>query len=492
MALNWNLKNTYTELHPELFSRQKPSPVASPKLEIFNSSLAVELGLDSSSENAVFHAAGDLLILAGNALPPSSDPLAQAYAGHQFGHFNRLGDGRAILLGEHLSASGERWDIQLKGAGPTTYSRRGDGRAALAPMLREYLISEAMHHLGIPTTRSLAVVSTGETVTRDTHLPGAILTRVAKSHLRVGTFQYAAMQSPDILKSLADYAIQRHFPDLASPDLAGAQNPYEEFIKRVCDLQASLIAKWLHVGFIHGVMNTDNVSICGETIDYGPCAFMDVYNPETVFSSIDRQGRYAYGRQPAIAQWNLTRFAESLLVLLSNNPDQAIATAQGALKTFEVRFQEYWIRGMNLKLGLRPDDLGTTELISELFAMMEEHQADYTTTFIELTKGTLKGETLFTHAEFADWYMRLKNRIKDQNISENESLGWMKKANPTIIPRNQLVEEALNSAQDKGDFGPFHRLLQALKNPYDESDEFTDLKQKPSGPNADYKTFCGT
>ncbi|HPY36669.1 MAG TPA: YdiU family protein, partial [Clostridia bacterium] len=372
----WALENSYLELPEQFYSRQEPTPVKSPKLIICNNQAAAGLGLEF---NYLTSAEG-VAILSGNIKPPNAAPIAQAYAGHQFGYFTMLGDGRALLLGEQLTPSGERVDIQLKGSGRTPYSRGGDGRAALGPMLREYIISEAMHALNIPTTRSLAVVATGEPVYRETTLKGAVLTRLAKSHIRVGTFEFAAfMLGIDALKKLADYTIARHFPGLLSDN-----RPYLALLREVVNRQALLISKWQLAGFIHGVMNTDNMSICGETIDYGPCAFMDEYDPKTVFSSIDTYGRYAYHNQPKIAQWNLARFAETILPLLNNDVENAKAEAEAELSRFDELFNEYWLRGMRLKLGLANEETGDKALVELLLELMQKYRADYTNTFLSL------------------------------------------------------------------------------------------------------------
>lgn len=381
-------------------------PVESPKLIIFNRLLASSLGLDVESLDSDEGAQ----IFAGNSIPEGAEPLAQAYAGHQFGNFNMLGDGRALLLGEQITPQGERVDIQLKGSGRTPYSRGGDGRAAVGPMLREYIISEAMYALGIPTTRSLAVVSTGENIIRETERPGAILTRVASSHIRVATFQYAARWgSIDDLRALAEYTLHRHFPDVAQ-----AENRYLLLLQEVIKRQAALVAQWQRVGFIHGVMNTDNMAISGETIDYGPCAFMDAYNPSTVFSSIDRQGRYAYGNQPYIAGWNLARFAETLLPLLHEDEEQAVQLAQDAIAQFSELYHHHWLQGMRAKLGLLDEESEDEALIKELLELMEKHSADYTNTFLALTFDRLEGTALFGTPEFAEWHERWQARLDRQ------------------------------------------------------------------------------
>ena len=480
----WNFDNSYLTL-PDLFYRQLP-PVAvpSPQLVILNQPLAEELGLDPEqlgTDQAV-------AIFAGNTLPPGAASLAQAYAGHQFGGFTMLGDGRALLLGEQITPAGNRVDIQLKGSGQTPFSRRGDGRAALGPMLREYLISEAMYALGIPTSRSLAVVTTGESVRRETLLPGAILTRVAASHLRVGTFEYAAWRgTTEELKTLADYAIRRHYPQAEQED-----NPYLALLQRVTDRQAELIAKWLLVGFIHGVMNTDNVSIAGETIDYGPCAFMDSYNPATVFSSIDHQGRYAFGNQPSITQWNLTRFAEPLLPLLAEREEKAIELAQSALADFGGTFRRYWLMGMRNKLGLVDEQEEDVELIEDLLKIMQRLRADYSNSFRELTGEPPTDSELHRDTAFREWQQRWRARLEQQDQPFAVIKKIMDRHNPAVIPRNHRVEEALGAAE-QGDMRPFNRLLRILATPYTDPDPADGSYREPPPPSQRvYQTFCGT
>jgi uncharacterized protein YdiU (UPF0061 family) len=453
----FHFDNSYSRLPKQFYERMPPPPVRAPTMAIYNTALAESLGLGAAVPAPEF--------FSGNALPAGAEPIAQAYAGHQFGHFNMLGDGRAVLLGEHLTPQGARFDIQLKGSGPTPFSRRGDGRAALAPMLREYVISEAMHAFGIPTTRSLAVVSTGETVNRDQPLPGAILTRVAASHIRVGTFEYAAASvEPNLVRTLAGYTLQRHFPELGKSDYLG-------LLRAVMHRQASLLAAWMNVGFIHGVMNTDNMALSGETIDYGPCAFMDAYSPATVFSSIDRQGRYAYGNQPRIAEWNLTRLAEALLPLLSEREEDAVAIAKETLGTFQASFQEKWKLGMRAKIGFTGEQ--GDHLIPELFSLMEKHEADFTNTFRALSSGELR-------PELADWGVRWKTLRPD--------LALMRSTNPAVIPRNHLVEKALESAAEGNDFAPLHRLLEVIQKPFEEA----DASFMQAGNEMGYQTFCGT
>ena len=480
----WNFDNSYARL-PELFSTSlHPTPVREPKLIVLNDALAASLGLNAQalkSEEGV-------AVFAGNRVPEGAAPLAQAYAGHQFGHFTMLGDGRALLLGEQITPQGERFDIQLKGSGRTPYSRGGDGRAALGPMLREYIISEAMHALGIPTTRSLAVVTTGESVIRETDLPGAILTRVAASHLRVGTFQYAARWGTvEQLKELADYALQRHFPEI---DADGDR--YLLLLQEVIRRQALLIAKWQLVGFIHGVMNTDNMTISGETIDYGPCAFMDTYDPATVFSSIDVHGRYAYGNQPYIAAWNLARFAEALLPLLHREEEQALKLAQDAIAQFRELYHRHFLSGMRAKLGLFHEEAEDETLIGDLFTLMQEHRADYTNTFRALTFDAPEDSALFATAEFAQWHERWQARLGRQPESKEESHQLMRRSNPAVIPRNHRVEEALESAVTEGDLSVMEKLLAALSKPYAHSPEQAEYCTLPVPSDRPYRTFCGT
>lgn len=479
----WNFDNSYARLPTPFFSILNPTPVQNPKLVLFNEKLAADLGLNADA----LQSGEGVAVLAGNRVPDGAAPLAQAYAGHQFGHFTMLGDGRALLLGEQITPSGNRFDLQLKGAGRTPYSRGGDGRAALGPMLREYIISEAMHALGIPTTRSLAVVAAGEPVFRETALPGAILTRVAASHLRVGTFQYAARWRPvEELQTLADYTIGRHYPEIA-----GSSNRYLRLLQTVVERQAALIAKWQLVGFIHGVMNTDNMAISGETIDYGPCAFMDAYDPATVFSSIDRQGRYAYGNQPPIAQWNLARLAEALLPLLHEEQAKAIELAQEALAQFRDSFRRHWLTGMRRKLGLANEEPQDESLVDELLGMMQEHHADYTNTFVALTFNRPAETALQGAPEFGGWYERWQARLGRQ-AEANGAQALMQGANPAIIPRNHRVEEALTAAVAEGDFSVLHRLVGHLARPYAHAPEQAEYARLPEPSPQPYRTFCGT
>lgn len=477
-SFGWNFNNSYTLLPEKLFVRVNPEPVEAPAIAMFNHDLAASLGLNPD----VLSSAQGTELLSGNKIAEHSEPIAQAYAGHQFGGFTMLGDGRAILLGEHLTPTGERFDIQLKGSGPTPFSRRGDGRAALGPMLREYIISEAMFYLGIPTTRSLAVVTSGEPVHRETLLPGAVLTRVAASHIRVGTFEYVARALSDrkILRALADYTIARHYPEVRS----GAQ-PYLAFLNAVVEKQAVLISHWMNVGFIHGVMNTDNMAISGETIDYGPCAFMDQYSPATVFSSIDHSGRYAYGNQPEIAQWNLTRFTETLLPLFSDNEKEAVTLAGAALDTFPALMERHWLKGMRAKLGLVGESSGDLELIGTLLRLMEGHAADYTSTFRALSEPVQPDAgNLFTDPEFKQWQALWQSRKPSTEL--------MRVSNPAVIARNHRVEEALSAAVERADFSLVERLCSALRTPFVENAENAHYRT-PATPAIElYQTFCGT
>ena len=480
----WNLDNSYARLPKTFFSKTNPTPVPSPKLVILNNQLAASLGLNTEA----LESEEGVAALAGNKIPEGASPLAQAYAGHQFGHFTMLGDGRAVLLSEQITPNDERFDIQLKGSGRTPFSRGGDGRAALGPMLREYIISEAMHALRIPTTRSLAVVTTGEPVIRETELPGAVLTRVAASHLRVGTFQYVANWGEvEDLRTLADYTLKRHYPEI---EVDG--NQYLSLLQEVIKRQAGLIAKWQLVGFIHGVMNTDNMTISGETIDYGPCAFMDSYDPATVFSSIDIQGRYAYGNQPYIGGWNLARFAETLLPLLHEDEEQAVELAQKEMESFTKLYHSNWLAGMRTKLGLSNEEAEDEDLVKDLLSIMQKHHADYTNTFRALTLGTLEDTALFGTSEFHEWNERWQARIGRQQESKDSCNQLMRNSNPAIIPRNHRVEEALEAAVEQGDYSVMEKLLTALSNPYEYSPEQTNYAAPPTPSNRPYRTFCGT
>ncbi|WP_199614242.1 protein adenylyltransferase SelO [Paenibacillus alkalitolerans] len=481
----WNFDNSYARLPEIFFTRLNPTPVRSPKLIILNNSLAASLGLNAQA----LECNDSVAVFAGNRIPEGALPLAQAYAGHQFGHFTMLGDGRALLIGEQITPQGERVDIQLKGSGRTPYSRGGDGRAALGPMLREYIISEAMHALGIATTRSLAVVTTGEPVIRETELPGAILTRVAASHLRVGTFQYVSRWGTvDDLRVLADYTLQRHYPEVDADE-----NRYLSLLQEVIKRQAVLIAKWQLVGFIHGVMNTDNMAISGETIDYGPCAFMDAYDPATVFSSIDIHGRYAYGNQPHIAAWNLARFAETLLPLLHEDEEQAVKLAEDEISNFAESFHRNWLTGMRAKLGIFNEEPEDESLIEGLLSMMQKYRADYTNTFRALTFDEKPEDmALFGTAEFAQWHEQWKERLSRQQEPKDSSQQLMRSRNPALIPRNHRVEEALEAAVERGDYSVMERLLDVLSRPYAHSPEQADYCTPAAPSNRPYRTFCGT
>ena len=477
----WHFNHSYTKLPKDFFVEQLPVKVSNPKLILLNEPLLKALGLDIEALSP--EAWGN--IFSGNELPEKAHPIAEAYAGHQFGHFALLGDGRAVLLGEHINPEGNHFDIQFKGSGQTPYSRRGDGRAALGPMLREFIISEAMNALNIPTTRSLAVVTTGESVMRDEVLPGAILTRVAKSHIRVGTFQFAStLNDINKLKALADYTIDRHYPECKAKD-----NPYLAFLNAVIERQALLISQWMHVGFIHGVMNTDNMSISGETIDYGPCAFMDRYHPETVFSSIDRQGRYAYLNQPPIAQWNLARFAETLIPLIDHNADKSIELASQSVNNFSDQFQIAWLKGMRQKLGLFNEEASDIELINELLVLMQKNKADYTLTFRHLSSDAILKDAIFKDTSFKVWYKNWLHCIQKQKEGEETSRLKMLKYNPAVIPRNYLVEKALSLAVADQDYKFLDDLIAALLKPYEDSHVFSE---PPIEEDKSYKTFCGT
>jgi uncharacterized protein YdiU (UPF0061 family) len=484
--------NSYARLPEHFFARLSPTPVARPRLIIFNESLASELGVDTRGLEPDELAA----VFAGNVMPPGAEPIAMAYAGHQFGHFvPQLGDGRAILLGEVLDRNGERRDIQLKGAGRTPFSRRGDGRAALGPVLREYLVSEAMQALGVPTTRALAAVSTGEPVCRDRQLPGAVLTRVASSHIRVGTFQYfAARGDREAVERLADYVIDRHFPDARD-----AERPRLALLQAVVERQALLIARWMHVGFIHGVMNTDNTALSGETIDFGPCAFMDSYDPATAFSAIDEFGRYAYGNQPTIAQWNLARFAETLLPLLDPDPERGVELANEAISAFMSRFQEHWLAGMRDKLGLSGNEEGDLELVRELLQAMRENAADFTLTFRRLCdaaadeKADADVRRLFVDpAAYDSWAAKWRSRLVVKRLEPNACAQAMRAVNPAFIPRNHRVERALGAAIEYGDLSPFADLLTVLSRPYEDQAAFADYADPPQTDERVFRTFCGT
>ena len=481
MTIGWCFDNTYSKL-PDIFKENiNPLPVKKPELVVLNKDLAKKLDLNFSDLNNKEISE----LFAGNSLPPESNSIAQAYAGHQFGHFTMLGDGRAVLIGEHLSKKKDRYDIQFKGSGKTAFSRNGDGRAALGPMLREYIISEAMHNLGIPTTRSLAVVKTGEEVVRETSLQGAILTRVALSHIRVGTFQYiAARQKKEELEILLNYVIERHYPSIKN-----SKNKSIDLLEIVMKKQIDLIINWMRVGFIHGVMNTDNMSISGETIDYGPCAFMDHYDPKTVFSSIDKFGRYSFSNQPPITKWNLARLAECLIPLIDKNEDQAIKIATEIIDNFQNIYEIKWLNMMRDKLGLFGEDKDDLELINNLLNWMQSNKADYTNTFCYLMNINSVQDQIYKDKNFIDWSKNWEKRILINGGSKENSLELMKKNNPIVIPRNHKVEEALEAASNNN-LKPMNNLLSILKKPYMKQSNIENF-QAPSN-NKNYQTFCGT
>jgi uncharacterized protein YdiU (UPF0061 family) len=484
--------NSYARLPEHFFARLPPTPVSDPSLIRLNVALAFELGLDPE----FLSTPEGVAILAGNRVAQGMEPIAMAYAGHQFGHFvPQLGDGRAILLGEVVDRNGRRRDIQLKGSGPTPFSRRGDGRAALGPVLREYLVSEAMAALGVPTTRALAAVATGEMVWRDAPIPGAVLARVASSHIRVGTFQFfAARGDAEGLRQLADHVIARHYPEART-----SPNPYRALLEGVIAAQARLVAQWLSIGFIHGVMNTDNMSVTGETIDYGPCAFMDAYDPATVFSSIDQNGRYAYGNQPAIAQWNLARLAETLLPLLADDETNAIAEANGALARFAPLFNEAYTAGLRRKLGLMEPHADDLALGQDLLERMAKNGADFTLTFHGLCAAAVDASgdpglrALFAEpADIDAWLVRWRSRLAADRGSTDARLSLMRASNPAYIPRNHLVEEMIQAAVRGGDFAPFERFLSILAKPYEDQPDTDRFKAPPRPDEVVHQTFCGT
>ena len=483
MTIGWHFDNTYSKLSKTFREEIKPVPVHDPKLIILNKKLAEDLDLDFSKIDNRNLAK----LFSGNNLPEDTKTIAQAYAGHQFGHFTMLGDGRAVLLGEHLVNKNERFDIQFKGSGRTSFSRSGDGRAVLGPMLREYIISEAMHALNIPTTRSLAVVSTGEKVMRENLLPGAILTRVASSHIRVGTFQYiAAKQNLDELNILIDYTINRHYPEIRS-----SKNKSLDLLNLVMQKQCSLVVDWMRVGFIHGVMNTDNMAISGETIDYGPCAFMDTYDPKTVFSSIDKFGRYAFSNQPPITKWNLARFAECLIPLIHKDENEAIKVASEIIDNFQNIYEEKWLNMMRDKLGLFGKDHNDKKLIDDLLSWMEINNVDYTNTFCNLMNVNIEDKKVYEDQKFINWVKIWEKRISINNNLKEKSLDLMRNTNPTVIPRNHKVEEALLSANN-GDMKDVINLLEILKNPYNSEINNKDYQKSAPASGKRYQTFCGT
>ncbi|MBX3354246.1 MAG: YdiU family protein [Phycisphaeraceae bacterium] len=498
----WRFDHSYARLPECFFERVRPSAMPEPRVVAVNHALASELGLDFRGARESELAA----LFAGQALPPGAEPIAQAYAGHQFGHFTMLGDGRAILLGEHIAPDGRRVDLHFKGSGRTAFSRAGDGRAVLGPMLREYIMGEAMHALGVPTTRVLAVVTTGEAVQRESLRPGAMLLRVASSHLRVGTFEFvAALRQEEMLRQFVSYAIERHEPELLAEPSEAVRTL--AFLRAVMLRQASLVAKWQLVGFVHGVMNTDNMTISGETIDYGPCAFMDTYHRDTVFSSIDSGGRYAYGQQPRVALWNLTRFAETLLSLIDTDRPKAIERATECLESFAPSFSELWLNGMRAKLGLERAEADDLELVRELLTWMESAEADFTSTFSALAQpgalgepGALEGAGSSSSANVAalsagpprEWRLKWRSRLEREGVSDAARVARMQSVNPSVIPRNHRVEEVLSAVELSGDLAPLHALVDALRTPMLRPPRDPRLAEPPPPDCGPYRTFCGT
>jgi serine/tyrosine/threonine adenylyltransferase len=486
----FNFDNSFARSLEGFFVSCQAEPAVAPKMLQFNHALAEELGLDP----VALDSDAGLAIFSGNTTPEGSEPLAQAYAGHQFGGFSpQLGDGRALLLGEVIDTQQRRRDIQLKGSGRTPFSRGGDGKSALGPVLREYLVAEAMHALGIPTTRALAAVTTGESVYRESVLPGAVLTRVAESHIRIGTFQYGAARGDfDKVRKLADYAIARHYPDTAE-----AENPYLAFFAAVADAQTALVARWMNIGFIHGVMNTDNTTISGETIDYGPCAFMDRYAPSTVFSSIDQHGRYAYANQPEILTWNLARLAETLIPFVDSNKERAIELLTETIECIQPLYESHWLAGMRAKIGLSTEDPLDLKLINDLLSVMEKGHADFTTVFRRLSQ-TLRGDNdtvrnLFEEPSAFDlWAQRWQKRLEQDGVSAETNAQAMDRVNPIYIPRNHKVEEALAATVNQGDMTPFSELLAVLSHPFDEIAGNEAYAAPAPITNRPYQTFCGT
>ena len=492
MSIQIPFDNTYARLPERFFSRTDPTPVRAPRLIRLNAELAGHLGVDPDALTP----AGAAEIFAGNRIPEGAEPIAQAYAGHQCGSWvPQLGDGRAILLGEVVDRSGVRRDVQLKGSGRTPFSRMGDGRAALGPVLREYVVSEAMAALGIPTTRALAAVTTGERVIREQPLPGAILTRVAASHIRVGTFEYFAYRGDtEAVRLLADHVIARHYPEAAE-----AERPYRALLDAVIRAQAELIAQWMMVGFIHGVMNTDNTSVAGETIDYGPCAFMVEYDPATTFSSIDRWGRYAYGSQPGIGQWNLARLAECWLPLLNEDTEAAVEEAVEALGAYPSHYERAYHAGLRRKLGLATEREGDVELAQDLLKAMHDNRTDFTLTFRRLSDAAAGPEhdepvrSLFMEPEAYDrWAERWRARLEQEPTAASEHRDAMRAANPAYIPRNHRVEAVIRAAEDDDDFAPFEELLEVLSRPFDDRPEFARYADPPEPHERVLQTFCGT
>jgi uncharacterized protein YdiU (UPF0061 family) len=480
--------NSYARLEKKFYQLINPTPVKDPRIIMVNRELAGEMDFplpETDSELAQ--------MFSGNNPPHGSQPLAQVYAGHQFGNFvPRLGDGRAVLLGEFINSHGQRYDIQLKGAGQTLYSRNGDGRSPLGPVIREYIVSEAMYRLGIPTTRALAMVSSGEKVFREQELPGAVFTRVASSHIRIGTFEYFASRNDhEGIRTLADYAIERHYPELKE-----AENPYAAFLGKVCSAQAKLVAGWMRIGFIHGVMNTDNTTISGETIDYGPCAFMDGYDPATVFSSIDSYGRYAYGRQPSIAQWNLAGLAGCLLPLIHEDSEQAKSHAEEIVQGYGAEFRQHYFTEMCSKIGLSANEQGR-KLLDALLEIMHESKADFTQTFHGLSKA-LSDDRKPVLERFADqdkitvWLDDWEKELARQKIDATTAITTMERVNPVFIPRNHRIEQAITAAVEQDDFNPAKKLIKILANPYLEQPESSEYMAPPEPEERVYQTFCGT
>ncbi len=479
----WRLKQTYTQLPNDFYTLTTPQPVKDPEIVVFNEELSRTLQLDDITSDRE-----ELTqVLSGNRLPEDAVPLAQAYAGHQFGHFTMLGDGRAIVLGERITSKGQRFDIQLKGAGRTPYSRGGDGRGTLHAMLREYLISESLHALNIPTSRSLSVVNTGEPVRRETFLPGGILTRVSESHLRVGTFEYARQfLGKEGLQDLLEYTLDRHFPDLKT-----TENPALSFLKKVQELQIDLIVDWMRVGFIHGVMNTDNMSIPGLTIDYGPCAFMNSYDPQKVFSAIDTQGRYRYTNQPKIGQWNLSSLAGAILPLLNDNEKIAIDMAEQVLNDYPAHYEARWLKMMGQKLGLESASEEDEALIQELLDWMKARGADYTNTFIDLQEEAFS-KPAYNEPAFLSWKSKWLERLQEQQITVEKAKEIMRRSNPLVIPRNHLVEQALDQSANEGDYSFFNDLMKTLSKPYQNHKGISTFQKPPEGGDLGYQTSCGT
>ena len=480
--INWNFDNSYSRLSDAFKEHIKPVAVKNPELVLLNEDLCKELNLDFTKINKDKLSA----LFTGNILPEGSNTIAQAYAGHQFGHFTMLGDGRAVLIGEHLTKSNKRYDVQYKGSGKTAFSRNGDGRAALGPMLREYIISEAMHNLNIPSTRSLAVAKTGEKIIRDTPLQGAILTRIASSHIRVGTFQYvAARDKRDELEIFLNYAVERHYPELVD-----SKKKALDLLNVLINKQIDLVINWMRVGFVHGVMNTDNMTISGETIDYGPCAFMDTYDPKTVFSSIDKMGRYAYCNQPSITKWNLSRFAECLIPLINRDQDQAIKNATKLINTFEKKYEERWMSMMRKKLGLQGTHDKDKFLIVDLLTWMHQNKADYTNTFCYLMDLKEYDNDLYKDNDFQNWKKNWQERLKLNKNNPEKNINLMRTVNPLVIPRNNKVEKALEFAE-KGDYSFLKKIITILRKPYELSQDKLDY-QNPGPQQKNYQTFCGT